>query len=133
MQLKWLICWLAIVGIGLSACDREGAGGSAAEGQGEGSKVKGASDQKGSGSDEEDEESGGYLDAMSDAMDQAKNVSGLRSLKQAIQMFKATEGRLPKNLQEVVSEGYIRSLPDLPKGKRLSYDPASGQVSVESE
>ncbi len=133
MKSNRFLCWLSVAGLVLGGC---GKGGDATANQGaserNGGEKKGqeTANKQDSASDEQ---SGGYIDAMTDAMDQAKSVSGLKSLKQAIQMFQATEGRLPDNLQEVVSEGYIRGLPKMPKGKTLSYDPATGQVSIQSK
>ena len=68
------------------------------------------------------------------AVNQAKKSAGkklsLVGLQKAVQQFQAGEGRLPRNLEEVVSSGYIARLPESPQGFRLVYDPQAGVVSL---
>ena len=52
------------------------------------------------------------------------------ALKQAIQMFQADQGKLPKDLNELVQEKFLPKLPEAPAGMRLDYDPATGDVRV---
>jgi hypothetical protein len=71
-----------------------------------------------------------YLGAVNAAQKQAANVVALTSLQQGIQAFQAGEDRLPANLQELVSEGYLPRLPDTPRGFGFDYNPRSGQVRL---
>ena len=72
-----------------------------------------------------------YLGTMVQAQKLAVKTTDLASVNKAIQMFSATEGRLPKDLNELVTEKYIARLPDVPKGMRYVYDPKSGQVRLQ--
>ena len=51
-----------------------------------------------------------------------------------LQLFQATEGRLPKShdefMQRIVKEGMI-SLPELPQGHAYRWDPAMGELMVD--
>ena len=71
-----------------------------------------------------------YLGAVNQAKKSANKKLSLVGLQKAIQQFQASEGRLPRNLQEVVSSGHIARLPEIPKGSRLVYDPRTGIVSL---
>ena len=71
-----------------------------------------------------------YIGAVGAAQRQAAKTVDLTSLTQAVQAFQAGEERLPKNLQELVSEGYLPRLPAPPKGMQWAYQPQSGQVRV---
>ncbi len=53
-------------------------------------------------------------------------------INQAIQLFNVQEGRLPKDLSELVPK-YIAKLPDAPLGYKISYDAVKGEVSVVRE
>ncbi len=71
-----------------------------------------------------------YLGAAAAAKKTAVRVVDTASVQKAIQMFGASEGRNPRDLQELVSEGYLQRLPDLPVGMGYEYDAATGQVKV---
>ena len=71
-----------------------------------------------------------YLGAVNQAKKSANKKLSLVGLQKAIQQFQASEGRLPRNLQEVASSGHIARLPEAPKGSRLVYDPQTGIVSL---
>jgi stage V sporulation protein SpoVS len=55
------------------------------------------------------------------------------ALNQAVQLFNVQEGRLPKDLNELVEKKYIGKLPDAPAGMKLSYDANDGKVAVVKE
>lgn len=69
-----------------------------------------------------------YLGAVGAAQKQAAKTIDLTSLQQAVQAFQAGEERLPRNLGELVSEGYLPRLPAPPKGMQWAYQPQLGQV-----
>ena len=71
-----------------------------------------------------------YLGAAAAAQRSAVRVVDLAAVQQAIQMFNVSEGRYPKELNELVTEGYLPKLPELPSGMRYQYEPQSGQVSA---
>lgn len=71
-----------------------------------------------------------YLGAVNQAKKSANKKLSLVGLQKAIQQFQASEGRLPRNLQEVVSSGHIARLPEVPKESRLVYDSQTGVVSL---
>lgn len=55
------------------------------------------------------------------------------ALTKAIDLFNVDKGRNPKDLNELVAERYIPMVPKPPYGTKLSYDAASGRVSIVKE
>jgi hypothetical protein len=72
----------------------------------------------------------GYLGAMASAQRLAVKTVDLSSLNQNIQLFNATEGRYPKDLDELVSTHYIPQVPAAPTGMKLAYDATQGKVTM---
>jgi hypothetical protein len=73
---------------------------------------------------------GGYVGALSRAQNTAVKTIDTTSLDEAVQMFNVQEGRLPKDLNELVEKKLIGKLPPVPFGMKLDYDAATGKVSV---
>ncbi len=73
---------------------------------------------------------GGYLDTLANSRDRAVKVVDTAALTQAVQMFNATEGRFPKDLDELVTNKLIAEIPVTPRGKKLDYNPATGEVKL---
>jgi hypothetical protein len=71
-----------------------------------------------------------YLGAVGKAKKFSEKVVDTASLNQAIQLFYAQEDRFPKDLNELVKEKYLASLPTPPPGTRFDYNPQSGTVKV---
>jgi hypothetical protein len=71
-----------------------------------------------------------YLGAVGQAKIHAEKVLDITSVRQAIQMFYASEGRYPSTLEELVSSGYLHTLPQLPGGYRWDYNPRTGEIRV---
>jgi len=71
-----------------------------------------------------------YLGAVAKAKRLSEKTIDTASLNQTIQLFQASEGRLPKDLNELVTEKYLPRLPDAPYGMKIIYNPANGQVKV---
>jgi hypothetical protein len=71
-----------------------------------------------------------YLDAAVKAKQKAVKTIDTTSLDKAIRLFNVEKGRNPKDLNELVSEKYIKEIPAPPYGSRIDYDPNSGSVSV---
>lgn len=73
--------------------------------------------------------SGGYLSSLVQADKYAVKTIDVSYLNRAVQLFNTQEGRLPKDLNELVPN-YVAKLPAAPYGYRLNYDAASGTVTV---
>ena len=71
-----------------------------------------------------------YLNTAVKAQQKAVKDLDTTSLDKAVQMFNVDKGRNPKDLNELVQERYIPKIPETPFGTKLSYDAASGKVSV---
>ncbi|MEK7676592.1 MAG: hypothetical protein AAB676_12240 [Verrucomicrobiota bacterium] len=71
-----------------------------------------------------------YLGAVAKAKTVAEKTIDTAALKQHIQLFYAQEGRFPKDLNELVKEKYIPSLPPAPHGMKFSYDAAKGEIKI---
>lgn len=72
----------------------------------------------------------GYVRNLSTAPVIAGKTIDDASLNRAVQQFGAMEGRLPKNLEELVTEKYLPEIPKAPAGHRIDYDPLTGKVTV---
>jgi hypothetical protein len=71
-----------------------------------------------------------YLGAIDKAQQHAVKTVDLVSINQAIQLFQEDRGRLPKDLNELVTERFLGKIPKAPYGSRIDYDPATGKVTV---
>ena len=70
-----------------------------------------------------------YVGAVAQAQKQAEKVIDVSAINQAVQMFQAGEGRLPKDLSELVPN-YLAKIPAAPFGYKIVYNPATGTASV---
>jgi hypothetical protein len=71
-----------------------------------------------------------YLGAVAKAQKSSIKAIDTAYINQAVQFFNASEGRYPKDLNELITEKYLPKLPDLPAGMKFEYNSASGQVRV---
>lgn len=71
-----------------------------------------------------------YLGAVGKAQKAAVKTIDTVSIAQAIRMFQVEEGRLPKDLDELVTEKYLPTLPTPPAGMKFQYDARTGRVTV---
>lgn len=71
-----------------------------------------------------------YLGANVKAKQQAEVTTALGSVRNAVRMFQATEGRFPRSLNELVEEDFLPALPSLPSGSSYSYNSQTGEVTV---
>lgn len=71
-----------------------------------------------------------YLGAVAQGQQSATRTLDLAQLRQAIQNFRVTEDRLPASLQELVTAGLLREVPQAPAGMRLDYDAKTGEVRM---
>ena len=74
-----------------------------------------------------------YLGGLANSRDHAVGVLDIASLNQAVSTFNATEGRFPKDLNELVTNKLISEIPPTPRGKKLDYNPATGEVKLVDE
>ncbi len=72
----------------------------------------------------------GYLGTLVRGQQVAVKGIDTASLNQEVQLFNVQEGRLPKDLNELVTKQYLPKLPDAPAGMKLNYDAAQGKVTV---
>jgi uncharacterized lipoprotein YajG len=70
-----------------------------------------------------------YVGAVVQAQKHAENVIDVSYINQDIQMFNASEGRYPKDLQELIPN-YLGKMPAVPYGYKLDYDATAGTVKV---
>ena len=71
-----------------------------------------------------------YVGAVVQAKKYSEKQIDLAYVNQAIQQFQAGEGRLPKDLNELVAEHYLGKVPEAPYGSKIVYDAATGTVTV---
>ena len=71
-----------------------------------------------------------YLSVQGQGKRRAENVVALVQVQKAIQEFQVTENRWPTDLEELVRAGLLASVPGVPAGRRLAYDPATGAVRM---
>jgi hypothetical protein len=74
-----------------------------------------------------------YVNALGKAQKSAQKTLGTVGLDQAIKAFHTEEGRLPKDLNELVSKGTISQIPPPPRGMKYEYDATTGVIKVVPE
>ena len=70
-----------------------------------------------------------YLGAVVEAQKHAEKVIDVAYINQDIQLFAASEGRYPKDLQELIPN-YLGKMPVVPFGYKLNYDSTAHTVKV---
>ncbi|MFZ9854419.1 MAG: hypothetical protein ACO3I0_04810 [Limisphaerales bacterium] len=71
-----------------------------------------------------------YLSAQGQGKRRSENVVALAQVQKALQEFQVTENRWPRDLEELVRAGLLATVPSVPVGQRIAYDPATGTVRV---
>ena len=71
-----------------------------------------------------------YANAVVGAQGLAVKTVDIASVTSAIQQFNASEGRYPKDLDELVAERYLVKIPATPAGTQLQYDAQQGVVRI---
>jgi hypothetical protein len=74
-----------------------------------------------------------YISAVSQAQKYSEKQIDLAYVNEAIQQFQAGEGRLPKDLDEMVQMHYLGKIPEAPFGSKIVYDAATGTIKVVKE
>ena len=72
---------------------------------------------------------GGYLGAIVQAQQHSEKVIDVAYINQDIQLFNASEGRYPKDLQELIPN-YLGKMPVVPNGYKIVYDTNTYSVKV---
>jgi hypothetical protein len=91
-----------------------------------GSKPSGAAPATPAGSSD-------YLSTITKAEHSAVKSVDVSAVTKAIQMFQVEQGRLPKDLNELVSMKYMPKIPDAPAGQKIDYDPNTGAVKITAQ
>ncbi|MFO1460636.1 MAG: hypothetical protein U1G08_14675 [Verrucomicrobiota bacterium] len=71
-----------------------------------------------------------YLAAQGRAKQVAIKVTSTVEINSAIQKFQAMEDRFPRDLNELVQQHYLQTVPQAPRGQKFSYSPQDGSVRV---
>ena len=71
-----------------------------------------------------------YLGEVVKARNSAEKTVDTVGINQAVQLFQVQEGRLPKNLNELVTKKYVGSIPPPPAGMKYDYNPQTGQLKI---
>ena len=74
-----------------------------------------------------------YVGAIGKAQKSMEKTLTTAGLDKAIQSFYTTEGRFPKDLNELVSKGVINQIPPPPRGMKYNYDSQAGTLQVVPE
>lgn len=71
-----------------------------------------------------------YLGAVNKGRKKAIGEVGLMQVNSALNQFQASNFRPAKSLQELMAEGYLTALPDLPAGMKWHYNTETGKASI---
>ncbi len=71
-----------------------------------------------------------YLGAVNKGRKKAISEVGLMQVNGALNQFKASNSRPAKSLQELMAEGYLGALPELPLGMKWQYNSRTGKASI---
>ena len=74
-----------------------------------------------------------YLSTITKAEHSAVKSVDVSALTKAIQMFQVEQGRLPKDLNELVSMKYLPKIPEAPAGQKIVYDANAGTVKITAQ
>ncbi|MSU36731.1 MAG: hypothetical protein EXS36_16865 [Pedosphaera sp.] len=69
-----------------------------------------------------------YLGAQARGKRTAAKTVGFVEIQSAIQQFHAMEDRYPKDLNELVKQGLLVTMPTPPPGVAWSYNPQTGEI-----
>lgn len=65
-----------------------------------------------------------------DSEERTPTEDDIAILNYAVYMYKEEFGHYPASLERMVGTAHLRSVPMLPAGQRLNYDPQSGSVTL---
>ncbi len=73
---------------------------------------------------------GGYFGAIARAKQNSEKTIDTVGIQKAIQEFNIQEGRNPADLNELVTNNYLKSIPTPPYGMKIEYDAGRGLVKI---
>jgi hypothetical protein len=71
-----------------------------------------------------------YVGELGKAQKSAQTTLSTVGIDQAIQRFQVDQGRLPKDLDELVAKGAMTQIPPAPRGMKYDYDAKTGVIKV---
>lgn len=71
-----------------------------------------------------------YGHTLATARQKALLKTSFMSVHQAIQAYEASKGEHPSSLDDLIKDGILPRLPELPKGKRYNYNAQTGQLAI---
>lgn len=74
-----------------------------------------------------------YVGELGKQQKSAQTTLTKAGIDQAIQRFHVDQGRLPKDLDELVAKGAISQIPPAPRGMKYDYDSKTGVIKVVPE
>ncbi|HEY0549635.1 MAG TPA: hypothetical protein VGF13_08540 [Verrucomicrobiae bacterium] len=74
-----------------------------------------------------------YVGELGKAQKPAQTTLTTVGLDQGIKRFYADQGRLPKDLDELVAKGAMSQIPPAPRGMKYDYDSKTGVIKVVPE
>jgi len=74
-----------------------------------------------------------YLNSAVKQQKEAFKTIDTTALNKAIELFQVQEGKLPKDLEELVAKKYIPEMPIPPAGTKISYNQTKGIVTIEKQ
>ena len=74
-----------------------------------------------------------YAEGLGKAQKSAQTTLTTAGIDQAVKRFYADQGRLPKDLDELVAKGAMTQIPPAPRGMKYDYDATTGVIKVVPE
>jgi hypothetical protein len=74
-----------------------------------------------------------YVGELGKQQKSAQSTLSKVGIDQAIQRFHVDQGRLPKDLDELVAKGAMTQIPPAPRGMKYDYDSKTGVIKVVPE
>ena len=71
-----------------------------------------------------------YLGAVNKGRKKALGEVGLMQVNSALNQYQASNSRPAKSLKELMAEGYLNALPELPTGMKWHYNTETGKASI---
>jgi len=74
-----------------------------------------------------------YVEGLGKGQKSMQKTLSTVGIDQAIQRFHVDQGRLPKDLDELVAKGAMSQIPPAPRGMKYDYDSKTGVIKVVPE
>jgi len=73
---------------------------------------------------------GQYMGSLKQAKQNAGKAADVASLNRVVEQYLVDKGHYPADLNELVTEKYIREIPPAPAGMKIDYDSQTGKIQV---